>query len=151
MQTPQHFYNVVPHADIFNHHNLTFYQAMQPGLDAWGSTVCCGTNFVARASCLYTVGYFPTESITEDYLLSLKLATAGADLEAVWHGNTPLGLALHSHADLALLLMQKQANPSAPCRLFTLPPPPQQSGHRFYRPPPPPGRRRPPQHPRTPG
>ena len=70
---------------------------------------------------------------------ALKLATAGADLEAVWHGNTPLGLALHSHADLALLLMQKQANPSAPCRLFTLPPPPQQSGFGYYgRPPPPP-------------
>jgi hypothetical protein len=27
VQTPQHFYNVVPSADIFNHHNLTFYQA----------------------------------------------------------------------------------------------------------------------------
>lgn len=77
VQTPQHFYNVVPSADIFNHHNLTFYQAMQPGLDAWGATVCCGTNFVARASALHSVDYFPTESITEDYLLSLKLATAG--------------------------------------------------------------------------
>jgi len=77
VQTPQHFYNVVPNADIFNHHNLTFYQAMQPGLDAWGATVCCGTNFVARANALHEVDYFPTESITEDYLLSLKLATAG--------------------------------------------------------------------------
>ena len=77
VQTPQTFYNVVPAADIFNHHNLTFYQAMQPGLDAWGATVCCGTNFVARSVALHGVGYFPTESITEDYLLSLKLATAG--------------------------------------------------------------------------
>ena len=80
VQTPQHFYNVVPSADIFNHHNLTFYQAMQPGLDAWGATVCCGTNFVARARALWEVGWFPTESITEDYLLSLKLATAGWDV-----------------------------------------------------------------------
>ena len=77
VQTPQHFYNVVPSADIFNHHNLTFYQAMQPGLDAWGATVCCGTNFVARARALHEVDWFPTESITEDYLLSLKLAVAG--------------------------------------------------------------------------
>ena len=76
VQTPQTFYNVVPSADIFNHHNLTFYQAMQPGLDAWGATVCCGTNF-ARVRARYEVGYFPIESITEDYLLSLKLATAG--------------------------------------------------------------------------
>lgn len=77
VQTPQFFYNVVPEGDIFNHHNLTFFQAMQPGLDAWGATVCCGTNFVARASALWQVGYFPTESITEDFVLSVKLATAG--------------------------------------------------------------------------
>ena len=59
MQTPQFFYNVVPNADIFNHHNLTFYQAMQPGLDAWGATVCCGTNFVARASAMAEVDCCP--------------------------------------------------------------------------------------------
>lgn len=50
---------------------------MQPGLDAWEATVCCGTNFVVRASALFEVGYFPTESITEDFLLSMKLAAAG--------------------------------------------------------------------------
>ena len=32
---------------------------------------------MARAGALHEVGWFPTESITEDYLLSLKLATAG--------------------------------------------------------------------------
>ena len=52
----------------------------KPGLDAWGATVCCGTNFVARATALHQVDYFPTESITEDYLLSLKLAAAGLDV-----------------------------------------------------------------------
>ncbi|KAL1515944.1 hypothetical protein AB1Y20_002558 [Prymnesium parvum] len=77
VQTPQHFYNVAPAGDIFNHHNISFYQAMQPGLDSWGATVCCGTNFVARASALFEVGYFPTESITEDFLLSMKLAASG--------------------------------------------------------------------------
>ena len=69
VQTPQHFYNVAPAGDVFNHHNLFFYQAMQPGLDAWGATFCCGTNFVARAAALHEVGWFPTESITEDFLL----------------------------------------------------------------------------------
>jgi len=73
VQTPQFFYNVTPAGDIFNHHNVSFYQAMQPGLDSWGATVCCGTNFVARASALFDVGYFPTESITEDFLLSMKV------------------------------------------------------------------------------
>jgi len=68
---------MLPQGDIFNHHNLIFYQAMQPGLDAWRATVCCGTNFVARARALYGVGYFPTVSITEDFVLSVRLATAG--------------------------------------------------------------------------
>ena len=77
VQTPQHFYNVVPSADIFNHHNGSFFYAVQPGLDAWESTVCCGTNFVARSAAVCEVGWFPVESITEDFLLSLKLAAAG--------------------------------------------------------------------------
>ena len=77
VQTPQHFYNVVPSADIFNHHNGSFFYAVQPGLDAWESTVCCGTNFVARSAAVCEVGWFPVESITEDFLLSMKLCAAG--------------------------------------------------------------------------
>ena len=77
VQTPQHFYNVVPSADIFNHHNGSFFYAVQPGLDAWEATVCCGTNFVARSAAVAEVGWFPTESITEDFLLSMKLSAAG--------------------------------------------------------------------------
>ena len=77
VQTPQHFYNVVPSADIFNHHNGSFFYAVQPGLDAWEATVCCGTNFVARSAAVCEVGWFPTESITEDFLLSMKLSAAG--------------------------------------------------------------------------
>ena len=52
-------------------------QAMQPGLDAWGATFCCGTNFAVRAAALAAVGWFPTESITEDFLLGLKLTAQG--------------------------------------------------------------------------
>lgn len=51
----------------------------QTGLDAWRATVCCGTNFAVRAAPLAAVGWFPTESITEDFLLSLKLTASG------WH------------------------------------------------------------------
>ena len=50
VQTPQAFFNVAPAADIFNHNNVGFFQAVQPGLDAWGATVCCGTNFAVRAA-----------------------------------------------------------------------------------------------------
>ena len=77
VQTPQHFFNVDHTGDVFNHQNSTFFFGVQTGLDAWRATVCCGTNFAVRAAPLAAVGWFPTESITEDFLLSLKLAAAG--------------------------------------------------------------------------
>ena len=73
VQTPQHFFNVDHTGDVFNHQNSTFFVGVQTGLDAWRATVCCGTNFAVRAAPLAAVGWFPTESITEDFLLSLKL------------------------------------------------------------------------------
>ena len=39
--------------------DVAFYQAIQPGLDAWGAAVYCGTNFAARASALYEVSELP--------------------------------------------------------------------------------------------
>jgi len=79
VQTPQHFFNVDHTGDVFNHQNSTFFFGVQTGLDAWRATVCCGTNFAVRAAPLSAVGWFPTESITEDFLLSLKLTASG------WH------------------------------------------------------------------
>ena len=78
-QTPQHFFNVDHTGDVFNHQNSTFFFGVQTGLDAWRATVCCGTNFAVRAAPLAAIGWFPTESITEDFLLSLKLTASG------WH------------------------------------------------------------------
>ena len=79
VQTPQHFFNVDHTGDVFNHQNSTFFFGCQTGLDAWRATVCCGTNFAVRAAPLAAIGWFPTESITEDFLLSLKLTASG------WH------------------------------------------------------------------
>ena len=122
VQTPQFFYNVVPQGDIFNHHNLTFYQAMQPGLDAWRATVCCGTNFVARASALHEVGWFPTESITEDFVLSVKLATMGYHVRASSLSSTAVtDCRLPSRADCcrlpstAILLSNAVGCTGSPC------------------------------------
>jgi hypothetical protein len=79
VQTPQHFFNVDHTGDVFNHQNSTFFFGCQTGLDSWRATVCCGTNFAVRAAPLAAIGWFPTESITEDFLLSLKLTASG------WH------------------------------------------------------------------
>lgn len=85
VQTPQHFFNVDHTGDVFNHQNSTFFFGVQTGLDSWRATVCCGTNFAVRAACLAAVGWFPTESITEDFLLSLKLTASGWHCR--YHGN----------------------------------------------------------------
>jgi len=48
----------------------------------------------------------------------LKLINAKADLEFAFHGNTPLGLALQKHPDVAVLLMQKNADTTKTCVMF---------------------------------
>ena len=75
--TPQRFGNVEQAADIFNHSNRHFWEAMIPGLTAWGMVVCTGSNLVLRASALRAVGHFPMRTITEDYALGTELAKRG--------------------------------------------------------------------------
>ena len=83
VQTPQHFFNPDP-----IQHNLGisrsypdeqrfFFDHLQPSRDAWGIAVCCGTSSMIRWSALETIGGFPTDSVTEDYLLTLALQVEG--------------------------------------------------------------------------
>ena len=51
------FANVDDAADVFNHSNRHFWEAMIPGLTAWGMVVCTGTNLVLRADALARVGW----------------------------------------------------------------------------------------------
>ena len=75
--TPQHFGNVDESLDIFNHSNRHFWEAMIPGLTAWGMVVCTGSNLLLRADALHDVGNFPSRTITEDYALGLALGKRG--------------------------------------------------------------------------
>ena len=77
MLTPQQFGNVEEASDIFNHTNRHFWEVMIPGLTAWGMLVCTGSNFLVRAAAVKAVGGFPTQTITEDYMLSMELAKRG--------------------------------------------------------------------------
>lgn len=83
VQTPQHFFNADP-----VQHNLGlsrsypdeqrfFFDHLQPSRDAWGIAFCCGTSSVVRWSALAEVGGFPSDSITEDFLLTLVLQDRG--------------------------------------------------------------------------
>jgi cellulose synthase/poly-beta-1,6-N-acetylglucosamine synthase-like glycosyltransferase len=83
VQTPQHFFNSDP-----IQHNLGisrsypdeqrfFFDHLQPSRDAWGVAFCCGTSSIARWSAFQDVGGFPTESVTEDFMMTLVLRDAG--------------------------------------------------------------------------
>lgn len=48
-----------------------------PGWDALGSAPCCGTNVILRRAALQDVNGFAYGSVTEDFLTSLTLQSAG--------------------------------------------------------------------------
>ncbi|PQO24879.1 Curdlan synthase [Rhodobacteraceae bacterium WD3A24] len=83
VQTPQHFFNADP-----IQHNLGlvrsypdeqrfFFDEIQPARDGWGIAFCCGTSSVTRMSALREIGGLPTDSITEDFMLTLALQDMG--------------------------------------------------------------------------
>ena len=55
-----------------------FFEAIMPSRDGWDAAFCCGSNSVTRRAALRTIGdRIPTQSITEDMLLSLMLLRRG--------------------------------------------------------------------------
>lgn len=83
VQTPQHFFNADP-----VQHNLGlgksypdeqrfFFDHVQPARDAWGMAICCGTSSLLRWSAVRDVGGFSTESVTEDFMMTLVLQERG--------------------------------------------------------------------------
>lgn len=102
VQTPQHFFNADP-----IQHNLGlsrsypdeqrfFFDHMQPARDAWGLAICCGTSSVARWQAVAELGGLPTDSITEDFMLTLALQERGWEThylnEPLTEGLAPEGL-----------------------------------------------------------
>ena len=54
-----------------------FFDVVMAAKDAWGASFCCGTSSVIRFDILRQIGGFPTESVTEDYLVTLKMKAQG--------------------------------------------------------------------------
>ena len=81
VQTPQYYANGyepgVPGAAW--HQQTLFFGAIARGKDGLGATFCCGTNVVFRREALEETGGFPTNSVTEDFELSITLHERG------WH------------------------------------------------------------------
>lgn len=83
VQTPQHFFNPDPiqlnlgePARVPDEQRF-FFDVLLASKDAHGTAFSCGTSSLVRAGCLARIGGFPTESVTEDILLSVKLSGLG--------------------------------------------------------------------------
>jgi cellulose synthase (UDP-forming) len=83
VQTPQHFINPDPlqsnlaAARVWPDEQRFFFDIVLASKDAWGAAFCCGTSSVIRFEVLHGIGGFPTESVTEDYLVTLKMKAVG--------------------------------------------------------------------------
>ena len=83
VQTPQHFINPDPiqtnlaATDVWPDEQRFFFDVLMPAKDAWDVAFCCGTSSVIRFSALMRIGGFPTDSVTEDYLVTLRMKELG--------------------------------------------------------------------------
>jgi cellulose synthase (UDP-forming) len=84
VQTPHAFYNYDPmQVNLGLRKSLPdeqrfFFDVIMPSRDAWNAAFCCGSNSVTRRAALRAVGdALPTQSITEDMLLSMTLLRKG--------------------------------------------------------------------------
>jgi cellulose synthase (UDP-forming) len=83
VQTPHYFFNRDPIQSnllvghVWPDEQRFFFDHVLPSKDAWGAAFCCGTSSVIRVRALEACGGFPTESVTEDFLLTLVLDRHG--------------------------------------------------------------------------
>lgn len=83
VQTPQHFFNPDPiqlnlgDPGRIPDEQRFFFDVILASKDAHGTAFSCGTSSMVRAEPLAEIGGFPTESVTEDILLSIKLTGLG--------------------------------------------------------------------------
>ena len=102
VQTPQHFVNPDPiqinlgATKFWPDEQRYFFDIVMPAKDAWSAAFCCGTSSVIRMRPLIAIGGFPTDSVTEDYLLTLRLKEKGFATaylnEPLTYGLAPEGL-----------------------------------------------------------
>lgn len=84
VQVPHAFYNLdqmqsnLGLQDVIPDEQRFFFDVVMPSRDGWGAAFCCGSNSVVRRDALRAIGdKIPTESITEDILLSMTLLRKG--------------------------------------------------------------------------
>jgi cellulose synthase (UDP-forming) len=128
VQTPQHFFNPDPiqsnlsMARVWPDEQRYFFDVVMASKDAWDCAFCCGTSSLIRSAALMKIGGVPTDSVTEDYLLSLRLSENGYRTvylnERLSIGLAPEGLKeyIDQRSRWALGLVQICLGPSGPLR-----------------------------------
>lgn len=129
VQTPQHFFNPDPIqsnlaiSEVFPDEQRFFFDIIMPSKDAWDLAFCCGTSSIIRFSALRGIGGFPTDSVTEDFLLSVRLRERGYTTvylnEKLSVGLAPEGINEYAtqRTRWCLGLVQICRGPSGPFRL----------------------------------
>ena len=84
VQVPHTFYNADPlQTNLAVRKSIPddqrfFFEAIMPSRDGWDAAFCCGSNSITRREALHAIGdKLPTDSLTEDMLLSLELLRKG--------------------------------------------------------------------------
>jgi cellulose synthase (UDP-forming) len=83
VQTPQHFFNADPIqtnlsiGQAYPDEQRFFFDHLLASRDAWGIAFCCGTSSMIRWAGLQAIGGIPTNSVTEDFLVTLRLKEHG--------------------------------------------------------------------------
>jgi len=129
VQTPQHFSNADPIQEnlaayrVWPDEQRFFFDVVMASKDAWDASFCCGTSSLLRYSALMQIGGFPTDSVTEDYLVSLRLREIGYKTvylnEKLSLGLAPEGLKeyITQRSRWCLGFVQICMGPSGPLRL----------------------------------
>jgi cellulose synthase (UDP-forming) len=129
VQTPQHFFNPDPIqsnlaiTEVFPDEQRFFFDIIMPAKDAWELAFCCGTSSIIRFSALREIGGFPTDSVTEDFLLTVRLRERGYKTlylnERLSVGLAPEGINEYAtqRTRWCLGLVQICRGPSGPFRL----------------------------------
>jgi cellulose synthase (UDP-forming) len=129
VQTPQHFFNPDPIqsnlavSEVLPDEQRFFFDIIMPSKDAWGLAFCCGTSSIIRFATVHEIGGFPTDSVTEDFLLTVRLRERGY-LTVYLNEKLSVGLAPEGLKEYAtqrtrwcLGLVQICRGPSGPFRL----------------------------------
>jgi cellulose synthase (UDP-forming) len=129
VQTPQHFFNPDPIqsnlaiSEVFPDEQRFFFDIIMPSKDAWELAFCCGTSSIIRFAALFKIGGFPTDSVTEDFLLTVRLRERGYTTlylnEKLSVGLAPEGINEYAtqRTRWCLGLVQICRGPSGPFRL----------------------------------